>query len=107
MACRTLALGGGMWLARGSGVSRNGVASGLRRGRLRLPEIQTMADDLTKDGLKNQGEGLGDQVKGRARNVVGGLTGDSSEQIKGKAEELKGKAQRKIGEKQVDIDNDV
>jgi uncharacterized protein YjbJ (UPF0337 family) len=35
------------------------------------------------------------------------MTGDTSEQVKGKAEELKGKAQRKIGEKQVDIDNDV
>lgn len=65
-----------------------------------------MSDDLTKDGLKNQGEGLGDEVKGRVRNVVGGLTGDTSEQLKGKFEELKGKAQRKIGEKQVDADND-
>ena len=48
-----------------------------------------------------------DQAKGRLRNAVGGITGDTSEQIKGKAEELKGKAQRKIGEKQVDVDNDV
>lgn len=66
----------------------------------------TMSDDLTRDGLENQGKGAGDQVKGRVRNVVGGITGDSSEQLKGKAEELKGKAQRKIGEKQVDADND-
>jgi uncharacterized protein YjbJ (UPF0337 family) len=66
-----------------------------------------MSDDLTRDGLKNQGEGLGDQVKGRIRNAVGGLTGDTSEQLKGKAQELKGKAQRKIGEKQVDADNDL
>lgn len=64
-----------------------------------------MSDDLTKDGLKNQGEGAMDEVKGRVRNTVGGMTGDSSEQLKGKAEELKGKAQRKIGEKQVDADN--
>jgi uncharacterized protein YjbJ (UPF0337 family) len=66
-----------------------------------------MADDRSRDGMKNQGEGLVDQVKGRARNTVGGITGDTSEQLKGKAEELKGKAQRKIGEKQVDIDNDA
>lgn len=66
-----------------------------------------MSDDLTRDGLKNQGEGLLDQAKGRLRNAVGGITGDTSEQIKGKAEELKGKAQRKIGEKQVDVDSDV
>ena len=66
-----------------------------------------MADDLNKDGLKNQGEGFLDEAKGRARNTVGGITGDTSEQLKGKGEELKGKAQRKIGEKQVDADNEV
>jgi uncharacterized protein YjbJ (UPF0337 family) len=66
-----------------------------------------MADDLTRDGMKNQGEGLLDEAKGRVRNTVGGITGDTSEQLKGKGEELKGKAQRKIGEKQVDADNDV
>ena len=65
-----------------------------------------MSDDLTRDGMKNQGEGLGDQIKGRVRNTVGGATGDTSEQVKGKAEELKGKAQRKIGEKQVEADSD-
>ena len=65
-----------------------------------------MSDDLTRDGLKNQGKGVTDEVKGRVRNTVGGITGDSSEQLKGKAKELKGKAQRKIGEKQVDVDND-
>jgi len=65
-----------------------------------------MSDDLTRDGLKNQGEGAADQIKGRVRNSVGGITGDSSEQLKGKAEELKGKAERTVGEKQVDADND-
>ena len=58
-----------------------------------------MSDDLTRDGLKNQGKGVTDEVKGRVRNAVGGITADSSEQ-------LKGKTQRKIGEKQVDVDND-
>ena len=65
-----------------------------------------MSDDLTRDGIENQGKGLGDQIKGRVRNAVGGLTGDTSEQLKGKAQELKGKAQRKIGEKQVDVDTE-
>jgi uncharacterized protein YjbJ (UPF0337 family) len=64
-----------------------------------------MADDLTRDGIENQGKGLGDEVKGKVRNAVGGLTGDTSEQLKGKAEELKGKAQRKIGEEEVDADD--
>lgn len=76
---------------------------GWRRGRLQYQEIQ-MSDDLTRDGIKNQGEGFLDQAKGRVRNTVGGITGDMSEQIKGKAQELKGKIQRKFGEKQVDAD---
>lgn len=71
----------------------------------RLAGDANMSDDLTRDGLKNQGEGLVDEAKGKTRNAVGGITGDTSEQIKGKAEELKGKAQRKIGETQVDADN--
>jgi uncharacterized protein YjbJ (UPF0337 family) len=64
-----------------------------------------MSDDLTRDGIKNQGEGFLDEAKGRVRNTVGGITGDTSEQIKAKAQELKGKVQRKFGEKQVDADN--
>ncbi len=64
-----------------------------------------MADDLNRDGLENQAKGLGDEVKGKVRNAVGGLTGDSSEQLKGKAEELKGKAQRKVGEAESDLDD--
>ena len=67
-----------------------------------------MADDLGRDGLENQAKGLGKEVEGKTRNAVGAITGDSSEQLKGKAEELKGKAQRKIGEEEVEADtNDV
>jgi uncharacterized protein YjbJ (UPF0337 family) len=63
-----------------------------------------MADDLNKDGMANRAKGLGKQVEGKVRNTVGGLTGDSSEQLKGKAEEFKGKAQSRIGEAQQDLD---
>ena len=61
-----------------------------------------MADDLGSDGLENQAKGAAKEVGGKIRNAVGGLTGDSSEQIKGKAQDLKGKAQRKIGEAESD-----
>jgi len=64
-----------------------------------------MADDLNNDGLENQAKGLGKQVEGRVRNAVGGITGDTSEQIKGKAKEMEGKAQRKIGEAEEDADD--
>jgi len=97
-----------MWLATIEAPVRTLRVSLLEWRRGCGPKIRRfqMADDMTKDGLQNQGEGLVDQAKGRIRNTVGGITGDTSEQLKGKAEELKGKAQRKIGEKQVDLDND-
>jgi uncharacterized protein YjbJ (UPF0337 family) len=66
-----------------------------------------MADDLGRDGVENQLKGFGKEVEGRARNAIGGITGDSSEQLKGKGQELKGKLQRKIGENQVDADSDI
>ena len=62
-----------------------------------------MADDLTNDGLENQAKGLGKQVEGKVRNAMGGLTGNTSEQLKGKAKDLEGKAQRKIGETEEDL----
>jgi uncharacterized protein YjbJ (UPF0337 family) len=63
-----------------------------------------MADDLGTDGLENQGKGTAKEVGGKIRNAVGGLTGDTSEQLKGKAKEMEGKAQRKIGETESDAD---
>jgi uncharacterized protein YjbJ (UPF0337 family) len=63
-----------------------------------------MADDLNNDGLENQIKGTGKQVEGRLRDAVGGLTGDTSEQLRGKAKDLEGKAQRKIGEAEQDLD---
>jgi uncharacterized protein YjbJ (UPF0337 family) len=65
-----------------------------------------MADDMDRDGLENQVKGAGKQAEGRIRNSVGGLTGDTSEQIRGKAQELKGKVQRHIGDAEVDAEND-
>jgi uncharacterized protein YjbJ (UPF0337 family) len=66
-----------------------------------------MADDLDRDGLENTGKGFGKEIEGKVRNGLGGLTGDTSEQLKGKGQELKGKAQRKIGEKEIDADENV
>jgi uncharacterized protein YjbJ (UPF0337 family) len=64
-------------------------------------------DDMNRDGIENQIKGAGKQAEGKIRNSVGGLTGDTSEQIRGKAQELKGKAQRRIGEAAVDSDTDL
>jgi uncharacterized protein YjbJ (UPF0337 family) len=64
------------------------------------PDLEvTMSDrkDLATEGAEDEAEGTADVVKGRIRNVVGGATGDSSEQLKGKAKELAGKVKQKVG----------
>jgi uncharacterized protein YjbJ (UPF0337 family) len=66
-----------------------------------------MSDDLGNEGLKDQIKGAAKEGEGRLRNAVGGLTGDSSEQLKGKAQEIKGKVQRKFGEAESDADRDI
>ena len=65
-----------------------------------------MADDLGTDGLENRAKGTAKEVEGKVPNAVGGLTGDTSEQLKGKGKELEGKAQRKIGEAENNADLD-
>ena len=57
--------------------------------------------DLNEKGLINRAK---EEIKGRARNALGGLTGDTSEQLKGKGEELKGKAQQEVGKAQQKLD---
>lgn len=63
-----------------------------------------MADDLTKDGIENKVKGAAKEVAGKIRNAVGGLTDDTSEQLKGKGDELKGKVQGKFGQAELDAD---
>lgn len=65
-----------------------------------------MADDRERDSIENRLKGAGKQVEGKIRNSVGGVTGDSKEQIRGKAEELRGKAQSKFGQIQHDVNRD-
>jgi len=62
--------------------------------------------DLATEGSEDRVEGAGNVVGGRLRNAVGGLTGDSSEQVKGKAQELKGKAQDALGKAKQRADRD-
>jgi uncharacterized protein YjbJ (UPF0337 family) len=70
-----------------------------------LIERCTMADDLDRDGLENQAKGAAKELGGKLRNAAGGLSGDTSEQLRGKAKEMEGKAQRKLGEHEVDADD--
>jgi uncharacterized protein YjbJ (UPF0337 family) len=66
-----------------------------------------MADDLGRDGAENQIKGTLKEGEGRVRNAIGGLTDDTSQQLKGKAQQIKGKAQRKIGEAESDADKNL
>jgi uncharacterized protein YjbJ (UPF0337 family) len=60
--------------------------------------------DLATEGAEDRLEGTGDVIEGRIRNAVGGATGNTKEQLKGKAKELGGKAKQKIGKVKQDAD---
>lgn len=65
-----------------------------------------MADDLGRDGMKNQVKGAAKEAAGKLRKNVGDLTGNRSQEFKGAAKEVEGKAQRKIGETQSRVDRE-
>ena len=68
-----------------------------------------MADDknLTQKGVENSAEGKTSDMKGKVKDAVGGLTGDSSLQAEGKMDQAKGKVQDTFGkaERKLDPDN--
>ncbi len=47
---------------------------------------------------ENQAEGMLDDVTGEVKNAYGGLTGDTTTQVKGKAQQASGQAQQYYGE---------
>ena len=65
-----------------------------------------MADhkDLTQDGFENSTEGKTSDLKGKVKDAVGGLTGDSSLQGEGKMDQAKGKVQDAFGKAERAID---
>jgi uncharacterized protein YjbJ (UPF0337 family) len=63
-----------------------------------------MADrDMMDDGLENQLEGKGKDLKGRVKDAAGGLLGDQSLQNEGKLDRLKGKIQDTFGKAEEDV----
>jgi uncharacterized protein YjbJ (UPF0337 family) len=62
--------------------------------------------DLATEGGKDRLKGTAKVVEGRVRSAMGGATGDTGEQLKGKAQEIKGKAQEKIGKAKQELDPD-
>ena len=51
-------------------------------------------------------KGAGEQIEGKAREIGGAITGDTSEEVKGKAEQFKGKARTKIANVSDALDED-
>jgi uncharacterized protein YjbJ (UPF0337 family) len=68
------------------------------------PARDDMPDrDMMDDGLENQVEGTGKDLKGRVKDAAGGLLGDESLQAEGKMDRLKGKVQDTFGKGQEDL----
>jgi len=67
-----------------------------------------MSDDrnLTERGIDNSLEGKAKDLKGRVKDAIGGLTGDSSLQGEGKMDRLEGNLQDKLGDVQRKLDGD-
>ncbi|HYW08341.1 MAG TPA: CsbD family protein [Longimicrobium sp.] len=63
--------------------------------------------DLTQRGLENSVEGKTTDLKGKIKDAVGGLTGDTSLQGEGKLDQLKGKVQDAFGQGQRKLDENV
>jgi uncharacterized protein YjbJ (UPF0337 family) len=57
-------------------------------------------DRLFKDGVSDSIDGKSSDLKGKVKDGVGGLTGDSSLQAEGKMDQLKGKVQDTFGKAQ-------
>lgn len=74
---------------------------------LRNSRIRDGDESLEEKGTRNRASGAGDQISGRVRNALGALTGDDSQQLKGKAQELKGKAKSNLGKAQQDLDDAI
>jgi uncharacterized protein YjbJ (UPF0337 family) len=56
---------------------------------------------------KNEIKGAWKETKGKAREVWGEATGDTSQKVKGKIEQAEGTVQRKYGEAKTEIKRHV
>ena len=58
----------------------------------------------TKKGLKDSAAGKAKDLKGKVKDAVGGLTGDSGLQMEGKLDQAKGKVQDTFGKVERKLD---
>ena len=65
---------------------------------------QNRDKSLGEFGVEDSARGKGNDLKGRIKDGVGGLTGDQSLQNEGKVDRLKGKVQDTIGKVERKLD---
>ena len=53
---------------------------------------------MANEDDRMKGEGALDELKGKVKSGIGGLTGDTSTEVEGHVDQLKGKAKRAAGE---------
>ena len=63
--------------------------------------------DLTDQGIEDSIEGKAKDLKGKVKDGIGGLTGDTELQVEGKIDQLKGKAQDTLGKFERKIDEET
>jgi uncharacterized protein YjbJ (UPF0337 family) len=66
-----------------------------------------MSEDLRSKGVKNQVTGAAKEAEGKIRDAAADITGDTSEQVKGKAKTMEGKFQKNVGKAEQDADDDT
>ena len=59
---------------------------------------------MREDGIENSVKGKLTDAKGKVKDAVGGLTGDTKMQAQGKIDQVKGKAQDAIGKAERKVD---
>lgn len=64
-----------------------------------------MADTDRDTGSQDRLQGTGDQIKGRAEQALGGITGDREQQGKGMLDEARGTIQKGIGDAKDALDD--
>lgn len=62
---------------------------------------------MIKETTEQKLKGLGEQIEGKAREIGGAVTGDTSEEVRGKIEQFKGKTRGRVADAVQDADDKV
>ena len=57
------------------------------------------------DDTRQRLKGMGEQIKGKAREIGGAITGDTSEEVRGKYDQAKGKTRTSVANAVDDLED--